>query len=202
MYKRIVIILLALLSFLILFSCTNSMDEKDLIKTLKEQEKLYSSIEDDYNTVEIDKEPPLIPQEYNIDTENIYNETYSSTESDAESTEIIYDEIVEMDEFNYNIYRNIINDINEIIDTNSSRISVLNNLAGYETGKFEILYTLHNVMTELSYGRRKAFFDRVNKDKIFLTFFEKAPEYAESTLIADIFQHLSFLKEGLYEITE
>jgi len=175
------------------------MDEKNLIKTLKEQEKLYSGIAEDYNTEEVDKEPTVTPQEYNIDPNNIYENPYTEENDGDSSSEVIDDEIKEMDEFNYNIYRSIIADINEIIDTNSSRIAVLNNLAGYETGKFESLYTLHDVMTELSYGRRKAFFDKVDKDKAFLTFLEKAPEYAESTLIADIFQHLTFLKEGLYE---
>ncbi len=168
-------------------SCNKETEEDKFLKALKEQEKLYETVMEDKNSVE-----PSYP-ETNEDLSSLTPEEYNLYYDDEnENTESIED----IKNFDYEAYIEIINDINSIINTNSTRQEIINNLATYETGKYEVLYPLHTAMLKLDEKSRIILRDKIKSDESFDIFLKTASEYAESTLIAYIFQNLIFLAEN------
>ncbi len=179
-------IAVALLSFVLIITCLNNPDKQKTEKTSEENTGFYFDISEDYKTEEVEETEDIpVPMEY-IEEEGDYSE---------QKVESSYSE--EIDEFNFNIYKGIIEDINKIIKSGNSRRSILDNLRNYEMSTFEILYTMHNVLSEVDMERRHSLLFKFKNDKTFSEFFLLAPSYAESTIIAEIFQKLSFLDENI-----
>jgi hypothetical protein len=181
------VIALAVLSFVLIITCLNIPDNtKEKKEPEPKDESFYFDITEEYNTEEVDETEDIpVPMEY-VEEEGDYSQ---------QKVETSYSE--DIDEFNFNIYKGIISDILKIIKTNSSRRSILNNLRNYEISTFEILYTMHNVLSEAEEESKLNILYKIKNDKTFHEFLKLAPDYAESTIIAEIFQKLSFLSEGI-----
>lgn len=188
---RLLIIFLILLIF---YLHCGKVEYDDLVLNISDniEELDYKSNTEHYSNSEYsysindnkDEETLILPQEFG--TQNI--DTYENTTSE---------DIDELEEFDFEVYKSIIEEINSIISVNNlSRDDILINLTNYETGKFEIIYNLHRVMSVLSDKKRKNLLEDIRNNESFIFFLDNGFEYAENTLIAEIFQNLSFLKEN------
>lgn len=180
MKKIIILLLLVFAAFNI--SCSKSLKEEDIINTLKDKEDFYSQIADQYSTEESEgsygEDEYITPPGFDADLENDYDE-----------------EIEDIERFNYDSYKAIISEINTIITAKQSKEAIFSNLINYETGNFEAVYTLHKVLEELDDDSKAKLFERIRNDDTFKKFFKYAPNFAKSTIIAEIFQNLIFAKE-------